>query len=333
MTQEKGTVLVTGGAGYIGSHTVLSLVESGFRVVVIDNLVYGHANLVEDLPDVRLVRGNIGDRPLVERLLTEFQVDAVMHFAAYAYVGESVEDPAKYYSNNVGETLALLDAMRSAEVKRIIFSSTCATYGAPDTIPISEGDPQNPINPYGSGKLMVERILKDYDKAYQIRSVIFRYFNAAGADPLGRTGEDHTPETHLIPLMLDAAMGKRDSIRIFGDDYPTKDGTCIRDYVHVSDLASAHVMGAEYLMNNDKSEIFNLGTANGLSVREILEVVREVTGVNVSAQISARREGDPAVLLANPEKSEEILGWVPKRSEIRDIISDAWKWHQKRHNA
>lgn len=332
MTQKKGAVLVTGGAGYIGSHAVISLIEKGFRVIVLDNLVYGHADLVENLPGVELIQGDIGDSALVEEILTDFQVEAVMHFAAYAYVGESVTDPAKYYSNNVGGTLRLLEAMRACNVKRIIFSSTCATYGIPETLPISEQDPQRPINPYGTTKLTVERILQDYDHAYQFRFVTFRYFNAAGADPLTRAGEDHTPETHLIPLMLDVALGKRTNILIFGDDYPTRDGTCIRDYIHVSDLADAHVLGLEYLLSNDMSEIFNLGTSRGFSVHEILDVVREVTGHGVPAEVAPRREGDPAVLLANPEKCKRVLGWEPKHSSINDIIVHAWQWHKVRHD-
>jgi UDP-glucose 4-epimerase len=331
VTQTEQTVLVTGGAGYIGSHAVLSLIESGYRIVILDNLIYGHSDLVKDLPNVHFFDGDVSDQSLVKNILTDFQADAVMHFAAYAYVGESVTDPAKYYLNNVVGTLGLLEAMRAADVKRMIFSSTCATYGNPKTLPIAEDHPQSPINPYGSSKLMVERILKDYDEAYQIRSVIFRYFNAAGADPLGRSGEDHTPETHLIPLMLDVALGKRAAIKIFGDDYPTTDGTCLRDYIHVSDLADAHVLGLGHLMKRDKSAVFNLGTSHGFSVREILDVVREITGHKVPAEVVARREGDPAILLANPEKSKEILGWTPKHSDIREIIEHAWKWHRTRH--
>lgn len=245
MSPGKPTILVTGGAGYIGSHTVLALKQAGFDVIILDNLVYGHRDLVEKVLQVELVIGDTGDRALLDDLFKTHDVAAVIHFSAYAYVGESVSDPAKYYRNNVLGTLTLLEAMLAASVKNFVFSSTCATYGVPEVVPIPEDHPQNPINPYGATKLMVERILSDFDVAYGFKSVRFRYFNAAGADPNGRLGEDHNPETHLIPLVLQTALGKRESISVFGTDYPTADGTCIRDYIHVSDLADAHVLGSE----------------------------------------------------------------------------------------
>jgi UDP-glucose 4-epimerase len=271
MSPGKPTILVTGGAGYIGSHTVLALKQAGFDVIILDNLVYGHRDLVEKVLQVELVVGDTGDRPLLDDLFKTHDIAAVIHFSAYAYVGESVTDPAKYYRNNVLGTLTLLEAMLAASVKNFVFSSTCATYGVPEVVPIPEDHPQNPINPYGATKLMVERILSDFDVAYGFKSVRFRYFNAAGADPNGRLGEDHNPETHLIPLVLQTALGKRESISVFGTDYPTADGTCIRDYIHVSDLADAHVLGLEYLLKGGDSEVFNLGNGNGFSVKEVIE--------------------------------------------------------------
>ena len=267
MNKEKGTILVTGGAGYIGSHAVLALKLAGYDLIILDNLVYGHQELVEKVLQVKLIIGDTNDRPLLDRLFSTHNIIAVMHFSAYAYVGESVTDPAKYYRNNVVGTLSLLEAMLAAGVNKIVFSSTCATYGVPNKIPLTEDHPQNPINPYGATKLMVERILSDFDVAYNLKSVSFRYFNAAGANPNGLLGEDHNPETHLIPLVLLTALGKRDSISIFGTDYDTPDGTCIRDYIHVDDLASAHILGLEYLLNGGKSDFFNLGNGGGFSVK------------------------------------------------------------------
>ena len=249
MSAGKPSILVTGGAGYIGSHTVLALKQAGYEVVILDNLVYGHRDLVEQVLRVELIEGDTSDRLLLDNLFQSRNFAAVMHFSAYAYVGESVTDPAKYYRNNVLGTLTLLESMLAASIKNFVFSSTCATYGVPNFIPITEDHPQNPINPYGATKLMVERILTDFDVAYNFKSVRFRYFNAAGANPQGLLGEDHDPETHLIPLVLQTALGKRESISIFGTDYPTPDGTCIRDYIHVNDLADAHVLGLEYLLN------------------------------------------------------------------------------------
>ncbi|HEY9778761.1 MAG TPA: UDP-glucose 4-epimerase GalE, partial [Leptolyngbyaceae cyanobacterium] len=278
MSPVKPTILVTGGAGYIGSHAVLALKRAGYGVVVLDNLVYGHRELVEQVLQVELIVGDTNDRPLLDELFAKHNIAAVMHFSAYAYVGESVTDPIKYYRNNVVGTLTLLEAMLAASVKSFVFSSTCATYGVPKTVPIPEDHPQSPINPYGMTKLMVERILADFDVAYGLKSVCFRYFNAAGADPTGLLGEDHNPETHLIPLVLMAAMGKRESVSIFGTDYPTPDGTCIRDYIHVTDLADAHILGVEYLLQGGDSTFFNLGNGNGFSVKQVIDTAKTVTG-------------------------------------------------------
>src|SRR4028118_688888 len=326
------TVLVTGGAGYIGSHAVLALRDAGYEVVILDNLVYGHRDLVETVLKVELIEGDTGDRALLDQLLKTREFAAVMHFAAYAYVGESVSQPAKYYRNNVVGTLTLLEAMRDAEIKNFVFSSTCATYGVPEQIPITENQPQQPINPYGMTKLMVEQMLNDFDHAYDLRSVRFRYFNAAGADPQGRLGEDHAPETHLIPLVLMAAMGKRESISVFGTDYDTPDGTCIRDYIHVSDLAQAHILGLEYLLNGGKSDFFNLGNGGGFSVKEVIEAARQVTGKEIKAVERERRPGDPPSLVGSSAKAIKTLGWSPEYPDIKNIISHAWQWHQKRHS-
>jgi UDP-glucose 4-epimerase len=255
----------------------------------------------------------------------------VIHFAAYAYVGESVSHPDKYYRNNVLGTLTLLEAMVAADVKKIVFSSTCATYGVPETVPIPEDHPQNPINPYGATKLMVERILQDFDVAYGLKSVSFRYFNAAGADPQGRLGEDHQPETHLIPLVLMAALGKRADISIFGTDYPTPDGTCIRDYIHVADLADAHVLGLKYLLADGVSDRFNLGNGLGFSVQAVIDKAREVTGRSIVAVAHDRRPGDPPALVGSGDKARQVLGWQPQYADLELILQHAWQWHQKRH--
>ncbi|KAB8332367.1 UDP-glucose 4-epimerase GalE [Scytonema tolypothrichoides VB-61278] len=331
MSPGKPTILVTGGAGYIGSHTVLALKQAGFDVIILDNLVYGHRDLVEKVLQVELVVGDTGDRPLLDNLFNKRNIAAVMHFSAYAYVGESVTDPAKYYRNNVVGTLTLLEAMLAASVKKFVFSSTCATYGVPEVVPIPEDYPQNPINPYGASKLMVERILSDFHVAYDFKSVRFRYFNAAGADPNGLLGEDHNPETHLIPLVLQTALGKRESISVFGTDYPTPDGTCIRDYIHVTDLASAHVLGLEYLLKGGDSEVFNLGNGNGFSVKEVIETAREVTQTDIKVVECDRRPGDPPALIGSSDKARKILGWHPQYSSVEEIITHAWQWHQKRH--
>ncbi|BAZ30915.1 UDP-glucose 4-epimerase [Cylindrospermum sp. NIES-4074] len=331
MSSAEPTILVTGGAGYIGSHTVLALKQAGYEVVILDNLVYGHRDLVEKVLQVELIEGDTSDRLLLDSLFKSRNIAAVMHFSAYAYVGESVTDPAKYYRNNVLGTLTLLEAMLAADVKKFVFSSTCATYGVPQFVPIPETHPQDPINPYGATKLMVERILSDFDVAYGFKSVRFRYFNAAGADPSGSLGEDHNPETHLIPLVLMTALGKREFISIFGTDYPTPDGTCIRDYIHVSDLADAHILGLEYLLKGGDSEVFNLGNGSGFSVREVIAAAQEVTGKVISVQECDRRAGDPPSLIGTSEKARKTLGWQPKYPDIKDIVAHAWQWHQRRH--
>lgn len=331
MSPGKPTILVTGGAGYIGSHTVLALKQAGFDVIILDNLVYGHRDLVEKVLQVELVVGDTSDRPLLDDLFNTRNIAAVMHFSAYAYVGESVIDPAKYYRNNVVGTLTLLEAMLAASVKKFVFSSTCATYGIPEVVPIPEDHPQNPINPYGATKLMVERILSDFHVAYNLKSVRFRYFNAAGAAPNGLLGEDHNPETHLIPLILQTALGKRESISVFGTDYPTPDGTCIRDYIHVTDLADAHVLGLEYLLKGGDSEVFNLGNGNGFSVKEVIEAAKRVIQKDIKIVECDRRPGDPPALIGSGDKARKILGWHPQYTSIEEIIAHAWQWHQKRH--
>jgi UDP-glucose 4-epimerase len=328
---KQPTVLVTGGAGYIGSHAVLALKEAGYRVVVLDNLVYGHLDIVETVLDVEFVHGDISDRPLLDQVFQTYPIDAVIHFAAYAYVGESVTNPAKYYRNNVVGTLTLLEAMVQAEVFKIVFSSTCASYGNPHQIPIPEDHPQSPINPYGMSKLMVEQILEDFDRAYGLRSVRFRYFNAAGADPQGRLGEDHSPETHLIPLILLTALGQREHITVFGTDYKTPDGTCIRDYIHVSDLADAHILGLKYLLDDGETSVFNLGNGEGFSVKEVITAAREITGLPITVEEGPRRAGDPAILIGSATKARKVLGWDPQYNQIEVILDHAWRWHQKRH--
>lgn len=331
MSAVKPTILVTGGAGYIGSHAVLALKRAGYGVVVLDNLVYGHRELVEQVLQVELIVGDTNDRPLLDELFAKHNIAAVMHFSAYAYVGESVTDPIKYYRNNVVGTLTLLEAMLAASVKSFVFSSTCATYGVPKTVPIPEDHPQSPINPYGMTKLMVERILADFDVAYGLKSVCFRYFNAAGADPTGLLGEDHNPETHLIPLVLMAAMGKRESVSIFGTDYPTPDGTCIRDYIHVTDLADAHILGAEYLLQGGDSSFFNLGNGNGFSVKQVIDTAKTVTGRDIKVVESDRRPGDPPMLVGSSDKARKTLGWNPQHPALEEILNHAWQWHQRRH--
>jgi UDP-glucose 4-epimerase len=337
------TVLVTGGAGYIGSHTVRGLQRAGEAVLVLDNLVYGHRAIAEAVLQVPLVVGQLGDRDLLDSLLTGAHpqlpagpVQAVLHFAAYAYVGESVSEPAKYYRNNLGDTLVLLEALRAESQRRgaaipLVFSSTCATYGIPDReqIPIAETCLQRPINPYGRSKWMVEQLLADFGAAYGQPSVIFRYFNAAGADPAGDLGENHDPETHLIPLVLEALAGRRPAIQVYGRDYPTADGTCIRDYIHVNDLAAAHVLGLERLRSNPGQWIYNLGTGSGYSVQQVIEAARAVTGRDLTVLDAPRRPGDPAELVADATLARSELGWQPQRSELETILADAWRWHQR----
>ncbi|HZO91328.1 MAG TPA: UDP-glucose 4-epimerase GalE [Chthonomonadaceae bacterium] len=321
-------LLVTGGAGYIGSHYVLYARERGEDVVVLDNLVYGHQEAVPE--GVPLVEGNMGDRALLDRVFTEYPIDAVVHFAAYAYVGESVTDPSKYYNNNTGAALAVLDAMRTHGVKYFVFSSTCATYGEPQYIPMDEKHPQNPINPYGESKYFVERILKAYDRAYGLRFVSLRYFNAAGADPQGRIGESHEPETHLIPLVLQVATGRRDHVSIFGTDYDTPDGTCIRDYIHILDLAEAHSLALERLRTGGASEFYNLGSEQGYSVREVIATCERIVGRPIKQVEGPRRAGDPPRLVASATKAKTELGWEPRFQNLEAIIETAWNWEQNR---
>ncbi|MFH1727648.1 MAG: UDP-glucose 4-epimerase GalE [Pseudomonadota bacterium] len=320
-------VLVTGGAGYIGSHACKELAKQGYKVVVFDNLVYGHEAFVKWS---EFEKGDLLDSERINNVIKKHKPDAVMHFAAYAYVGESVTDPAKYYENNVVGTFNLLNACKNNNIKYFVFSSTCATYGMPNTIPIPEDHTQNPINPYGQTKLTVEKMLADFDVAYGLKSAALRYFNAAGADPESEIGEDHNPETHLIPLVLDAASGKRASITIFGDDYNTEDGTCIRDYIHVTDLADAHVKALEYIKKENKSCHFNLGNGLGYSVKEVIEAAKKVTGKEINIVQGARRPGDPDILVGSSEKAKSLLSWKPQYFEIETILEHAWKWHISR---
>ncbi|TWU55660.1 UDP-glucose 4-epimerase GalE [Rubripirellula reticaptiva] len=317
-------VLVVGGAGYIGSHAVRLLTDAGHTVTVYDNLSRGHAAAV---PEGMLVQGELADRAKLVETLRGKKIDAVMHFAAFALVNESVNDPSLYYRNNVIAALELLDAMKEADVKKIVFSSTTATYGEPDVVPIPETTPQNPINPYGFTKLVVEKALADYAAAYGFAYAALRYFNAAGARPDGTIGEDHDPESHLIPIVLQVALGQRESITIFGDDYPTPDGTCIRDYIHIDDLGAAHLAALERL-EAGKGLCVNLGTGRGTSVREIIDACREVTGHPIPEVMGLRRAGDPPELVADARLAKELLGWEASYTDVKSIIETAWKWHQ-----
>ncbi|MEW5948866.1 MAG: UDP-glucose 4-epimerase GalE [Thermodesulfobacteriota bacterium] len=320
-------ILIVGGAGYIGSHTNKFLHQKGLETVVFDNLIYGHREFVKW---GEFVLGDLADKEHLRLCFKKYPIEAVLHFSAFAYVGESVVNPAKYYQNNVVNTLNLLEVMREYGVKYFIFSSTCATYGIPKTIPITESHPQRPISPYGKSKLMIEQILKDYDPAYGIKHINLRYFNAAGADPEGEIGESHDPETHLIPLAICAALGITDGIQIFGTDYPTKDGTCIRDYIHVTDLADAHVKALEYLHATDQSDAFNLGNGSGYSVKEVIDTVRCIAKKEFRVLEAGRREGDPPVLISGMQKAKDILGWVPRFSRIDEIVETAFRWHSSR---
>lgn len=328
---NKMNILVVGGAGYIGSHMVKQLTGAGHDVVVLDNLTTG----VRDLAKYgKLVVGDLADVSLLERLFLENAFDGVMHFAASSLVGESVSDPAKYYRNNVAGTLNLLDAMVRHKVLRFIFSSTAATFGEPEYTPIDESHPQVPINPYGASKLMVERILKDYASAYGLNSVCLRYFNACGADPEGELGECHDPETHLIPLVLQAASGRRASITVFGRDYPTEDGTCIRDYIHIEDLCSAHALALNVLLSGDKTGAlsFNLGNGEGFSVQQVIDVARLVVaadGFSLAVDEGLRRPGDPAVLVADASRAKSELGWTPRFTDLKAIVGHAWRWEKQ----
>jgi UDP-arabinose 4-epimerase len=320
-------ILVTGGAGYIGSHACKVLAARGYRPITVDNLVYGHEWAVKWGP---LYRGELSDRDFLRSVFQKHKFQAIFHFAAYAYVGESVKDPLKYYTNNVSGSLSLLSAAAEAQVPRFVFSSTCASYGEPEKMPIHEDTPQNPVNPYGASKLMIERALKDLSAASSMQVVALRYFNASGADADGEIGEHHDPETHLIPLALEAAYGKRE-LTIFGTDYPTNDGTCIRDYIHVTDLAEAHVLAMDWMSKNTsaKFEAFNLGTGNGASVRQIIAAVEKVTGKKVPAKLGPRRAGDPPVLVATAEKAKALMGWEPERSGIDNIVRSADLWYRQ----
>lgn len=320
-------ILVTGGAGYIGSHYVQYARERGDEVVVLDSLAYGHREAVEGVP---FVQGNMGDAALLDSVFTQYKIDAVVHFAAYAYVGESVTEPAKYYANNTVATLAVLDAMRRHNVGHFVFSSTCATYGNPQYVPMDEKHPQAPINPYGESKFFVEHILRAYDHAYGLKYTALRYFNAAGADPQGRIGESHDPETHLLPLILQVARGDRESIGIFGTDYDTPDGTCIRDYIHVLDLAQAHSLALTKMRDGGASGIYNLGSEQGYSVREVIATCEKLSGKSVRTIEQPRRAGDPPRLVASAAKAKSELGWQPRYQHLDEIVATAWQWEQNR---
>ncbi|MGI1826982.1 UDP-glucose 4-epimerase GalE [Ligilactobacillus salivarius] len=320
------SVLVLGGAGYIGSHTVDRLVEAGKDVVVVDSLVTGHLAAVRK--EAKFYQGDLADKDFMRKVFTENpDIDAVIHFAAFSLVAESMKDPLKYFDNNTAGMVKLLEVMNEFDIKYIVFSSTAATYGIPEKMPIYEDDPQLPINPYGESKLMMEKIMRWADEAYGIKFVALRYFNVAGAKPDGSIGEDHHPETHLLPIVLQVAMGEREKLQIFGDDYNTPDGTNVRDYVHPFDLADAHILAVDYLRNGNESSAFNLGSSTGFSNLEIVKAAREVTGKEIPAEIVARRGGDPDTLIAASEKARKVLGWKPEFDDIHKIIETAWKWH------
>lgn len=325
MAQKEETILVVGGAGYIGSHMVKMLLGRGYGVTTLDNLSTGHRDAVLG---GEFVLGDLADRALLDKLFSERRIDGVMHFASFIQVGESVQNPARYYENNVVNTLNLLDAMVAHDVKRFIFSSSAAVYGEPIRVPIDEAHPKNPINPYGRSKWMVEQMLADYDRAYGLKSVSLRYFNAAGADPEGRLGERHEPETHLIPLVLQAASGRRESVQVFGRDYDTPDGTCIRDYVHVTDLCEAHLLALDRLLQGGASAAFNLGNGNGFSVQQVIDTACEATGKDIPVKDAPRREGDPARLVADATLARKELGWNPRYDELETIVCHAWQWEK-----
>jgi UDP-arabinose 4-epimerase len=320
------SILVTGGAGYVGSHACKALAAAGYTPVVYDNLGRGHRELVRWGP---LEVGDLRDPARLDEVFARHRPAAVMHFAAFAYVGESVQDPGLYYRNNVGGTLELLEAMRRASIGALVFSSTCATYGIPERMPIGEETPQRPINPYGTTKLVIERVLADFDSAYGLRSVSLRYFNAAGCDPDGETGEIHDPETHIIPRVLMAAIGELPHVDIFGIDYPTPDGTCLRDYIHVADLAQGHVQALDYLQRGGATTAINLGTGRAFSVREVIAAAEHVTGRSIPVRETARRAGDPPVLVADARRARETLGFAPRYTEIAPIVETAWRWHTR----
>ena len=321
------SILVCGGAGYIGSHTVHQLVEKGEDVVIVDNLQTGHMGAVN--PKAKFYKGDIREAEVLDRIFTENKIDAVVHFAANSLVGESMTNPLKYFNNNVYGMQVLLEAMVRHGIDKIVFSSTAATYGEPERIPIMEDDRTEPTNPYGQSKLIMEKMMKWVSLANGIRYVSLRYFNAAGAIEDGSIGEDHSPETHLIPLILQVPLGKRDHITVFGEDYPTPDGTCLRDYIHVLDLADAHVLAIDYLRRGGEINSFNLGNGQGFSVKEMIAAAREATGLDIKVEIGERRAGDPAELIASSEKARKVLGWQPKFTDVKAVIGTAWKWHQQ----
>ncbi|WP_085524644.1 UDP-glucose 4-epimerase GalE [Tuberibacillus sp. Marseille-P3662] len=320
-------VLVCGGAGYIGSHAAAHVLERGQEVVVIDNLQKGHAHSIFN--EATFYNGDLRDESFLDRVFTDNNIEAVMHFAADSLVGESVEDPLKYYDNNVGGAICLLKAMHRHGVKSIVFSSTAAVYGEPDQVPIQETDRTEPTNPYGETKLAIENMLKWADIAYGIKYVVLRYFNVAGAHLKGGLGEDHEPETHLIPIVLQVALGKRNQVAIFGDDYPTPDGTCIRDYIHVTDLVAAHILAIDHLRESQQSGVYNLGSGTGFSVKEVIEAARRVTGHEIPAYVSPRRSGDPAKLVAASDKAKCVLGWKPQYTDMETMIGTAWQWFKQ----
>ncbi len=324
------TVLVLGGAGYIGSHTVYELIDRGEDVVIIDNLETGHIEAVHE--KARFYQGDIRDRAFLDGVFEKEHIDAVIHFAANSLVGESMTNPLKYYDNNLCGTKVLLEAMVAHGIKKIVFSSTAATYGEPESVPILETDRTEPTNAYGETKLSMEKMFKWCDRAYGLKYVSLRYFNACGAHESGRIGEAHKPETHLIPLILQVPLGQREAISVFGDDYDTKDGTCVRDYIHVTDLAQAHILAVKYLSEGNESNIFNLGNGVGFTVKEVIETARKATGREIKAVMDERRAGDPAQLIASSEKAKTILGWKPEHADLTEIISSAWKWHSTHPN-
>lgn len=321
---SKRRILVAGGAGYIGSHTVKDLVKRGYDVTVLDNLSNGR---ITSIDGVKYVTGDIGDYTKVKELLVSCKIDAVINFAALAYVGESVSDPRKYYDNNVVRGKTFLDAIVDSGVNKIVFSSSCATYGIPERIPICEDEKQWPVNPYGWTKLMFEQMMRDYDQAYGLRYISLRYFNAAGADADGSIGEMHDPETHVIPILLQNALGLREGFSVFGTDYETRDGTCVRDYVHVTDLADAHIKAIDHLFEKENSDCFNLGTGEGVTVLELVDAVQRITGKGLKVSLEERRPGDPGTLVADNTKARSVLDWIPVHSSIDNIIRTAWNWH------